>query len=143
MYKLADILSSLTAVASLQATYWNIYMGTILAILAFLLNNWDKPKHPLAVSFLASGLATFFASNCFQIYALQKRYNQGLAATIEYARKNADQISAEFFSFLVDRPPAPSAFLILALHLVIDSCVIGIVIFNYRRTSAISTQIQS
>lgn len=136
MYKLTDALSNLASISALQATYWNMYMGVILAFLTFLLNSWDKKKNRLAVTFLGMGLSIFFVSNLAQIYGLQERYDSGLIASIEYTKAIAKQIPSEFLSFLADRPNMRTAPYLAAVHIAVDLCLIGLLIYNYRHVKA-------
>jgi hypothetical protein len=136
MYKLTDALSNMASIASLQASYWNMYMGVLLAFLTFLLNSWDKEKNRLAVTFLAMGLCAFFISNLSQIYGLQERYDTALIASIEFAKANADQIPPEFLGFLVNRPSMRTAPYLALVHVIVDLGLIGLLVFNYRRNKA-------
>jgi hypothetical protein len=134
MYKLTDALSSMASISALQASYWNMYMGVLLAFLTFLLNSWEKEKNRLAVTFLGIGLCAFFISNLSQIYGLQERYDAALIASIEFAKANADQIPSEFLGFLVNRPSMRTAPYLALVHVIVDLGLIGLLVFNYRRS---------
>jgi len=138
MYKLTDVLSNMASMASLQATYWNMYMGVTLAYLTFLLSNWEKKKNRIAVTFLGMGLCIFFVSNLLQIYGLQERYDDALTSAIQYTAANADQVPSEFLNFLVKRPSMRTAPILAAIHAAVDLGLIGLLVFNYRQMRALN-----
>ena len=132
MYKLTDAISSAASLATLQATYINIYMGVVLAFLAFMLNNWDKKKHPAAVAFLTSGMTLFFLANAYQLYVNQERANQLRLAIYRMAQNNMSSIPPELQTVFSYAPSLPSGLVLLALHAVVDVALIGLLWFNYR-----------
>ncbi len=135
MYKLTDAMSHIFSLSSLQATYWNMYMGVIFAFLAFLLNNWDKKKHPAPLFFLGVGLLLFFASNCRELAVIQGRANARREAVYAYVTAHSGDVPSEFLAFLSERPTPPQVWLVVVLHVVVDLSLLALLAFNYWSTN--------
>ena len=139
MYKLTDAISNISGLSSLQATYWNMYMGVIFAFLAFLLNNWDKRKHPLPVLFLGVGMLLFFASNCRELTLIQEHANARRHAVHSYVVAHPSEIPTEFLAALGDAPASPAIWAVTTLHIVVDACLLALLAYNYWSTTRNAT----
>ena len=132
-FKLTDAILSLWGAVSVQATYWHVYLAVILAFLAFMMNNWSKPKHSVAVAGLAAGMVFFFAASCYQIYVLQDRANQWRVAIYQYVGSHKGSIQPEFLAIYSIEPSVPPAWAVAALHLLVDIALLALLAYNYRR----------
>ena len=139
MYKVTDAISNISSLASLQAMYWNMYMGVIFAFLAFLLNNWDKKKHPLPMLFLGVGMLLFFASNCRELALIQEHVNARRYAVHSYVLAHPSEIPIEFLAALGDAPASPPIWSVTALHVVVDACLLALLAYNYWYTTRKAT----
>ena len=132
-FGLTDAILSLWGAVSVQATYWHVYLAVILAFLAFMVNNWSKPKHLVAVAGLAAGMVVFFAASCYQISVLQDRANQWRLAIYQYVGSHKDRIQPEFLAIYSIEPSVPPAWTVATLHLLVDIALLALLTYNYRR----------
>ena len=135
MITLTDEISTFFSLASLQATYWNMYMGVVLAFLAFMANNWERQKQIVMTVLLGGGMFVFFTVNGYQVYVLQERANLHRDAIYEHVLKNKNQIATEFSTIYLNKSRVPSALVVLTLHATIDVSLFALLLLNYRRTS--------
>lgn len=134
MYKFTDAISSAASLASLQATYINIYMGVVLAFLAFMLNNWEKKKSLPAVAFLTAGMSFFFLANAYQLYVNQERANRLRVAIYQMAQDHMSSLPPELQPVFSYAPDLPTGWALVALHAMIDFALLGLLLFNFRLT---------
>jgi hypothetical protein len=135
MLQLADVITNLSNYSALQSTYWNMYMGVVLAFLALMLESWGKKRPIVTTLFLGIGLSIFFLSNGYEISIQQQRINERQVAIYNYVLKNKDKIPPEFSSLYSEKPTPPPVWSIVALHFVIDFSLIALLIFNDRNAN--------
>lgn len=132
-FQLTDAILNLWGAVSVQATYWHVYLAVVLAFLAFLVNNWSKPKHKVAVAGLAVGMIVFFAASCYEICLLQDRANHWRLAIHQYVGAHRDKVPPEFVAIYSAQPQVPPTWAVAALHLTADFGLLGLLAYNYRR----------
>ena len=130
-FRLTDAILSLWGAVSVQATYWHVYLAVVLAFLAFMVNNWSKPKHKTAVGGLALGMIIFFAASCYEIYILQDRANQWRQAIYQYVLAHQEHIEPVFLAVYAIEPSLPPAWGVAALHIVLDLALLALLAYNY------------
>lgn len=131
-FGLSEALATLNNVANLQATYWNIYLASIIGAVAFIAAIWDRKKHPMVIVSICTSLVILFSSNLFAILHLQDRGGQLTAAIHAHVQANPSSMLPEFKPLLAKPIRVIDPLYIALVHIIGDIFVLTLVALSYR-----------
>ncbi|EKF9485055.1 hypothetical protein O1C26_003422 [Vibrio cholerae] len=131
MFTITDVFNRMHAMASVQATYWEVYAVVTLAIVTYTGSIWGRKRPVQLYIFLASSYLIFALSNAVEIYHLQLAIENAARAIESYTASNVDKVDPHFLP-VTNNIFVPSTGVVVGMHVILDVIVLFVILSAFR-----------